>query len=95
MPVLMLEGLESRTLLSTIPMPLISHSAADDLSGGRSGINANTPSISYDPNNPQKLVMVYTSNEPDVSGTQKVFIRGKYSNNGGAVWKPAPESWAA
>src|SRR5437870_867396 len=84
LPVLTLEGLESRTLLSTLPAPTItSHT---DVSGGGGGINQSSPSIAYDPSNPQKLVTLFTTNNPGSGTTQTVFIGGKYSINGGASW---------
>src|SRR5439155_23468835 len=79
-----LEGLEPRTLLSTLPLPNIG--IRTDISGGGNNINQSSPSISYDPKNPPKLVSVYTTNNPNAGGNQKVFIGGAYSVNGGASW---------
>jgi len=84
-PVLQIEGLEGRTLLSTLPAPLIT--ARTDISGGGDNVNRSNPSIAYNPSNPQKLVSVYTSEETDANGVQKVFIRGSYSRNGGVSWQ--------
>ncbi len=84
LPALGLEGLEQRTLLSTLPTPTIT--THTDVSGGGTDVNQSAPSISYDPSTPQKLVTVYTSNQPDATGEQRVFIQGRYSNNGGATW---------
>ncbi len=80
----MFEVLEPRTLLSTLPLPTVT--THTDVSPGPADVNQSAPSIAYDPKNPQKLVMVYTTNDPDAPGTQVVFTSGQYSSNGGASW---------
>src|SRR5829696_7863443 len=85
LPVLAIEGLEGRTLLSTLPTPITS--TATDVSGGGTSVNQSSPFIAYDPKNPQKLVTVFTSDVPNSGGTQTVFIGGRYSTNGGVSWQ--------
>src|SRR5687767_11048071 len=84
-PVLGLEGLEPRQLLAVLPAPNIS--GHTDISGGGDNVNQSSPSIAYNPSNPQKLVTVYTSDQPSASGFQKVFVEGRYSINAGATWE--------
>src|SRR5437660_1457060 len=62
-PVLAVEALETRTLLSTLPLPIIS--SHTDLSGGGDGVNQSSPSIAYNPQNARKLVTIYTSHFHD------------------------------
>src|SRR6184192_3982519 len=68
LPVLSLEVLETRTLLATLPVP--SATSHPDISGGGNNINQSSPSISYDPVNPLKMVTVYTTNNPNANGDQ-------------------------
>src|SRR4051812_9917999 len=79
-PVLTLEGLEKRTLLSTLPAPVIT--THTDISGGPGDNSANnsSPSIAYDPSNPKKLVTVYMRKQPTASADiQDTFIDARYS----------------
>src|SRR5437763_11882371 len=68
-----LEQLEDRTLLSVLPA--ITPTGLKAIGAG------NTPSIAYDPLNPQKMVAVFTS----TGGTS---VQGAFSVNGGLNWSP-------
>lgn len=81
---LALEHLEERTLLATLPQPLVPLTATPIRTGLRG--NASTPSIAIDKNNPQKLVATYTINDPAQAGDTKVWVEAAYSNNGGQSW---------
>ncbi|SIO68013.1 Proprotein convertase P-domain-containing protein, partial [Singulisphaera sp. GP187] len=81
---LTLEGLEERTLMSTLPAPLAPLAATGIVTGLRG--NASTPSIAVDKNNPQKLVATWTVNDPAQGGDTKVWVSAAYSNNGGQSW---------
>jgi len=70
-----IEALELRTLLSTLPLPVISEHL--DISGGAADVNENTPSIAYDPMNNLKLVTVFT---------RDAKVEGSYSLDGGLTW---------
>jgi subtilisin-like proprotein convertase family protein len=94
-----LEGLESRTLLATIPAATATGGAVE-LTGlfdvTKSG-NANSPSVVVDPYNPQKLFAVWgvdrSSITPTVPHTTAV-VEGAFSNNGGASWTSLGEGVA-
>src|SRR4051812_40101919 len=78
-----LETLEDRTVMSVLPAPTITAYSSLTSSTPSAPRDNNTPSIAYDPVNPNHLVSVYTNNFPGVNGTQKVFINGQYSLNAG------------
>ncbi|MCY2953695.1 MAG: proprotein convertase P-domain-containing protein [Planctomycetota bacterium] len=78
------EPLELRTLLATLPLPVMTDhidvdiESRDSLSAGWvAGSDSNSPSIAYDPMNTQRLVTTYTRNGEVV---------GSYSLNGGKDW---------
>src|SRR5262249_21314748 len=85
-----LEGLESRTLLATIPAaaatgaPVHLTSFSDTTTSG----NAISPTVVVDPHDSQKLLAVWgvdLSTLNPVPHTTAV-IQGAYSNDGGASW---------
>jgi subtilisin-like proprotein convertase family protein len=79
------EELETRTLLSVLPVVQVTGQV--DISGSEG--NENTPSVSVDPTNSQKLVSVYTRNDPALGAfppTQNVLVQGNYSTDGGQNW---------
>src|SRR5438876_6784288 len=79
-----LEALEDRTLLSTLPPPLIPFSGHQFLPAG--GLtNDNTPSVAVDPMDPSKVVAVYQST---TSQTGPSLIAAAYSTNFGQTWTP-------
>jgi subtilisin-like proprotein convertase family protein len=88
---MLVDALESRTLLSTLPAPI---TTADTYISGPTTANANvnysSPSIAYDPLDPMKVVAAYTLSEPSAARDQQSFIELSYSINGGATWT-APE----
>ncbi|MDR3638959.1 MAG: proprotein convertase P-domain-containing protein [Isosphaeraceae bacterium] len=77
-----LEGLEERTLLSALPAA--TPGTAVDISNQQG--NESSPQIVVDRYDPNKLVAVWVLNNPAVSGTQKVFVEGAFSNDGGQIW---------
>lgn len=82
-----LEALEDRTLLSTLPPPIIPFNGHQFLpSGGL--LNDNTPSVAVDPIDPSKLVAVYQSTFVDNNGMVFIVAAGAYSTNFGQTWLP-------
>ncbi len=81
---LLLEFLENRQLLSTLPAPTVG--LQQIISSGGTTIDESTPSISVDYNNPKKLFAVWQ--EHDTSTNPPMFIETAYSNDGGNTWKP-------
>ena len=87
-----LEGLELRTLLSTLPAATLTTSSPMELSGDMgNGPNANedSPVVAIDPLNPLKMVEVWVNNDtPDIlyPPFTQVFIEGEYTLNGGQTW---------
>src|SRR5262245_5726442 len=85
------EGLEDRTVMSTLPSPLVSPPGALT---GNFGPNANTPnasapSIAVDPVNPQKMVAFWTHFDPTLTPTPlQSVIMGAFSTNAGQTWTP-------
>jgi subtilisin-like proprotein convertase family protein len=79
-----LESLEPRTLLATLPAPVVSNPA--DISGSRG--DESSPSIAVDTNNPQKLVAVWTRNDPMLAPGPTIIAEGTYSVDGGQNWTP-------
>ena len=82
-----LEGLEARTLLSTT-LPAATPGTLVDLNPttSQNSGNSSSPQIAIDRYNPNKLVSVWVQDIPTISGTQKVFVDGAYSNDGGQNW---------
>jgi len=84
---LALEPLEARTLMAVLPPVTVNGQV--DISGGTG--NDNTPTVTIDPNDPQKLVAVWTRNDPGRAmnnGQTAVFVEGAYTVNGGQNWSP-------
>ncbi|MGE5608401.1 MAG: proprotein convertase P-domain-containing protein [Bacillota bacterium] len=75
------ELLEDRTLLSTLPLPDVT-GHADIVPQGVG--NYNSPAIAYDPSKPQRLVSVYGYHGP----TNTTRVLGSYSADGGTTWVP-------
>ena len=87
-----LEGLESRTLLATIP-----GRGGDELSACQPvdnrwamvpGAQEDSPVVAVDPLDPQKIVAVWVNNDTaDIPAPRpQVFVEGEYSVNGGQTW---------
>jgi len=78
-----LEGLEPRTLLSTLPPAIIDQS---NLSGGGSRDNSDesAPSIAVNPMNPDQVVATWTQFDTDLPDDSQVFVRARVSLDGGA-----------
>jgi subtilisin-like proprotein convertase family protein len=88
-----LEGMESRTLLSTSPAPSIVNGSSpinlSTIQGNGPNANQNSPVVAVDPVDPSKIVAVWVNNDtPDISFTPftQVFIEGDYSIDGGKNW---------
>src|SRR5579871_1389555 len=83
-----LEALEDRTLLSTLPPPIIPYSGHQFLPPG--GLtNDNTPSVAVDPMDPTKLVAVYQTTAIDATTKNPIsMVAGAYSTNSGQTWVP-------
>jgi subtilisin-like proprotein convertase family protein len=82
---LRLEGLEERTLLSVVPTPTVI--PPQDISFDGNIANESAPSLAVDPNNAQNVAVFWTLNDPRIAGTQKVFLQGAFSTNGGATYQ--------
>jgi subtilisin-like proprotein convertase family protein len=85
------EGLESRTLLATIPAPVATSSPLVNLSTPMdNGANAqeDSPVVAVDPLDPDKVVSVWVNNDTAdiVAPTPQVFLEGEYSVNAGQSW---------
>ena len=90
-----LEGLESRTLLATIPAASVvtgtSPISLSALAGNGANANQNSPLVAVDPLDPQKIVSVWIDNDtPDITFTPftQVLLEGDYSIDGGKDWTP-------
>ena len=90
-----LEGLESRTLLATIPAAAPTSAAPTNLStlmGNAGGVNASMSSsvVAVDPLDPSKLVAVWIDNDPtmfaDTDDEVESVLEAAYSTNAGAQW---------
>ncbi len=93
---LVVESLETRTLLAVIPQ--VSASAPIDISnsGGlvtnaRNG-NQTAPSVAIDPTNPQDMVAVWVTDSVQFpapnNGQTTIFVQGAFSTNAGKSWTP-------
>ena len=85
------EGLESRTLLATIPGPVDTSAPLVNLSttmGNGPGAQEDSPVVAVDPLNPQKIVSVWVNNDTADIGAPapQVFLEGEYSVNNGQSW---------
>ncbi len=81
---LTLEGLEPRTLLATLPAPLVSAQATVSTTNGNDSNNS-SPLIAIDPLNSQEMVAVYT-NRNTSSGSVRITAEASFSLNGGRTW---------
>ena len=79
----LVEALEDRRLLATLPLPTVA-SPVNVIQSNDYGFNS--PSVAYNPLNPMKLVSVYVQNGGNPVNSQSVFVRGSYSIDGGASW---------
>ena len=89
-PLFELEGLESRTLLATIPAatPSGSLQSLTSLSTVTNNGNANSPTVVIDPYDSQKLIAVWGVDLTQLTPPPFTVdvVEGAYSNNGGASW---------
>ena len=78
-----LEGLEPRTLLSTLPTPTVVDRAI--ASSTAENVDESSPSIAVDPNNADRLVAAWTqfNTNPDPDATSALIA---FSNDGGTTW---------
>ena len=92
-----LEGLESRTLLATIPAATPTTAAPTNISslmGNLGGANASMSSsvVAVDPLDPSKLVAVWIDNDPTMfsatDGTYESVLEAAYSTDAGVKWNP-------
>jgi len=91
-----LEGLESRTLLATIPAatPTAAPQNISSLFGNIGGLTTseNSSVVAVDPLNPQKMVSAWVDNDPALLGITDniiaVIVEAAYSTNAGQVWHP-------
>ena len=90
-----LEGLESRTLLATIPAATPTTATPTNISslmGNAGGVNAsqNSSVVAVDPLDPSKLVAVWIDNDPtmfaDTDNEIASVVEAAYSTDGGAQW---------
>lgn len=90
-----LEGLESRTLLATIPAATPTPGGPTNISslmGNVGGVNASESSsiVAVDPLDPSKLVAVWIDNDPtmfaDTNGTYESVLKAAYSTDAGVQW---------
>lgn len=79
-----LETLEPRTLLSSLPPALVSAQVA--VSSPYLGGNQSTPSIAIDPLNPQHLAASWTRIDPTLAPGPTVVGVAAFSTNGGTSW---------
>src|SRR5918997_36852 len=77
-----LEGLEPRTLLATLPAATILNRVDVSNSTG----DESTPSIAINPANPQNLASVWVRNDPSRTGGNTVVVEAAVSTDGGATW---------
>ena len=90
-----LEGLESRTLLATIPAATPTTAAPTQISsmmGNAGGVNASQSSsqVAVDPLDPSKLVAVWIDNDPtmfaDTDSEFESVLEAAYSTDAGVQW---------
>jgi subtilisin-like proprotein convertase family protein len=82
---LRVEVLEDRTLLSTLPAPVSTGHLDVSLTAAPQGASENTPSVAYDPLNPQHLVAVWSAS---CLADTLSEIDMAFSANGGQTWAP-------
>lgn len=89
-----LEALEERQLLaSSLPTPVVPLTATNVATGsnGLLGGNASTPSIAIDRYQPNKMVAVWTEDNPgNPNPYTKVYVAAAYSNDAGKTWHAMP-----
>lgn len=85
-----LESLEQRTLLSTLPPAIIDRSNVSAAQAGGEFNDESSPSIAVDPTNPNRLVSSWTryNTAPGVDANQQISVQAAFSTNGGASWTP-------
>ena len=83
---LYLETLEDRSLLSTVPAPVVAFNTSLGVSATNGTGGASAPSTAVDPIDSQKLVTVYTDNGLSTSTPEPIQVRGAFSNDGGDTW---------
>src|SRR4051812_4558712 len=84
---MVLEALESRTLLATLPAATVNGQVQVSASQG----NESAPTVAIDPNIPLDMVSVWTRNDPAHTinnGQTAVFIEGAFSSDAGLTWTP-------
>ncbi|HEX3446680.1 MAG TPA: hypothetical protein VHS97_00395, partial [Isosphaeraceae bacterium] len=95
-----LEGLESRTLLATIPAATATGAPIDlsGLSTVTNNGNAHSPTVVVDPYDSQKLFAVWgvdLSQVVPAPTPTTAIVEGAFSNNGGATWNNLGEQVAS
>ncbi len=87
-----LETLETRDLLTAVPLPtpvVDTHTALGlQTTGGTGGISA--PMTVINPIDPSLAVTVYVDNGLQNSASQPITIRGSFSKDGGSTWSNMP-----
>ena len=92
-----LEGLESRTLLATIPAAAATALPANlsSLMGNAGGLTTseNSATVEIDPTNPSKIVALWIDNDPSLGITGPPYavqsiLEGVYTINAGQTWTP-------
>ena len=87
-----LEGLEARTLLSTLPAASTNGAIQNLTNLGRvtTGGNAVSPTVAIDPNNPNDMVSVWALDISTLSPVPHTttVLEGKFSTDGGNTWTP-------
>ena len=83
---LYLETLEDRSLLSTVPAPVVALNTTLGVSATTGTGGASAPSTAVDPIDSQKLVTVYTDDGLGTTGAEPIQLRGAFSNDGGDTW---------
>src|SRR5438105_517085 len=78
---LRVEELEARTVPSVLPAPLTTGHLDVSLTGSPQGGNENTPSIAYDPLNPQQLVAVWGTEFVNGAGTTVSEVQMAFSTD--------------
>ena len=92
-----LEGLESRTLLATIPAAAATGLPQNlsSLMGNAGGLtpSENSTTVEVDPTDPSKIVALWIDNNPTLGVTGPPYavqsvLEGAYTINGGQTWTP-------
>ena len=97
---LVLEGLEARQLLSTVPAPTQASnpqylSSLNGLGNGSDTGSVNSTMVAVDPAHPNIMVAVYERSDSTYGndylynpyGSDTTFVQAEYSTNGGTTWK--------